>query len=134
MGDGEFGLRAYLAGFVGISNPYAKRIHLKVASGGLRQMGSWDGFRPTNLLAPRPIPSVLYLTRKYFGLRTCTLDLIIKVPPSISPLKYKRNTALLMLASLLSMFLLPLLFYQVMKSWHLSSKMLIEGPKIDILK
>ncbi|HMS64400.1 MAG TPA: glycosyltransferase family A protein, partial [Ignavibacteria bacterium] len=28
MGDGEFGLRAYLAGFKSISHPYAKRIHL----------------------------------------------------------------------------------------------------------
>ncbi len=30
MGDGEFGLRAYLSGFKCISNPYAKRLHLKV--------------------------------------------------------------------------------------------------------
>ena len=44
MGDGEFGLRAYLAGYKNVSNPYAKRLHLKVGSGGLRQMGSWDGF------------------------------------------------------------------------------------------
>ena len=44
MGDGEFGLRAYLAGYKNVSNPFAKRLHLKVSSGGLRQMGSWDGF------------------------------------------------------------------------------------------
>jgi GT2 family glycosyltransferase len=46
MGDGEYGLRAYLEGFLNVSNPYAKRLHLKVGTGGLRQMGSWDGFRP----------------------------------------------------------------------------------------
>ncbi|WP_417876897.1 glycosyltransferase family 2 protein, partial [Winogradskyella sediminis] len=39
MGDGEFGLRSYLAGYLNISHPYAKRLHLKVGSGGLRDMG-----------------------------------------------------------------------------------------------
>jgi len=33
MGDGEFGLRAYLEGFLNISNPRAGRLHLKVGSG-----------------------------------------------------------------------------------------------------
>ena len=66
MGDGEYGLRAYLNGYKNISNPYAGRIHLKVGSGGLREMGSWDAFRPKSLFAPRPIPSVLYLYRKYY--------------------------------------------------------------------
>ena len=46
MGDGEYGLRCYLNGFKNISNYKAKRIHLKVSQGGLRQMGSWDGWRP----------------------------------------------------------------------------------------
>src|SRR3546814_19276689 len=64
MGDGEFGLRAYLSGCIGISNPNAKRIHLKVGNGGLRQIGSWDGFRPTKLFATRPIPRLLYLPRR----------------------------------------------------------------------
>ena len=59
MGDGEYGLRAYLEGFLNISNPYAQRLHLKVGTGGLRQMGSWDGFRPKNWFGPRPVPSVL---------------------------------------------------------------------------
>src|SRR5690606_12763057 len=67
MGDGEFGLRAYLAGFRNISNPKAKRVHLKVGQGGLRQMGSWDGWRPKKWNAPRPVPSILYLSRKYHG-------------------------------------------------------------------
>ncbi|MBT8287834.1 MAG: glycosyltransferase family 2 protein, partial [Bacteroidia bacterium] len=67
MGDGEFGLRAYLAGFLNISNPFSKRLHLKVGSGGLREMGSWDAFRPTGFFDPRPVPSVLYYFRKYYG-------------------------------------------------------------------
>jgi len=59
MGDSEFGLRSLLGGFNIISNPYSKRIHLKVETGGLRQMGSWDALRPKSLFAPRPVPSVL---------------------------------------------------------------------------
>src|SRR5690554_6096219 len=39
QGDGEYGLRAYLAGYKNISNPRAKRIHLKVSEGGLRVKG-----------------------------------------------------------------------------------------------
>ena len=97
MGDGEFGLRAYLAGFKNISNPIAKRVHLKVGTGGLRQMGSWDGFRPKSWLAPRPVPSVLYLTRKYFGNRAARYLLLKSVPPSLIPYKYKRNPVILLL-------------------------------------
>ena len=52
MGDGEFGLRSYKKGFISISNPVSKRVHLKVKTGGLRQLGSWDAFRPTNILGP----------------------------------------------------------------------------------
>jgi glycosyltransferase involved in cell wall biosynthesis len=133
MGDGEFGLRAYLNGFIGISNPYAKRIHLKVESGGLRQMGSWDGFRPTNWFGPRPIPSVLYLTRRYFGRRASILSLLINVPASIFHLKYKRNPLLLLLASFLAIFISPLLLYQVLKSWNMASAMIAQGPHIDKL-
>lgn len=89
MGDGEFGLRAYLAGYLNISNPYAKRLHLKVGSGGLRQMGSWDGFRPKKWFDPRPIPSVVYLFRKYHGNKAAKLALLKTVPSSIIPYKYK---------------------------------------------
>lgn len=133
MGDGEFGLRAYLTGFIGISNPYAKRIHLKVESGGLRQMGSWDGFRPTNWFAPRPIPSVLYLTRRYFGRKSAIFNLLISVPASIFHLKYKRKPMLLLLASFLAIFIAPLLFYQVLRSWSIASGMITKGSEIDKL-
>ncbi|RMH19540.1 MAG: glycosyltransferase, partial [Gammaproteobacteria bacterium] len=97
QGDGEFGLRAYLAGFRNISNPYARRLHLKVDSGGLRQMGSWDGFRPKSWLAPRPVPSVLYLCRKYFGDRAARYLLLKGVPPSLISYRYKRNPLVLLL-------------------------------------
>ena len=121
MGDGEFGLRAYLNGYKNISNPYAKRIHLKVSEGGLRQMGSWDGWRPKKLFGPRPVPSVLYLSRKYFGRRLSFFYLLHSIIPSILPYKYKGNRILTVLMYLTLPLIFPFLILQVFYSWHLSS-------------
>ncbi|MBB6681140.1 glycosyltransferase family 2 protein [Aequorivita sp. 609] len=133
MGDGEFGLRAYLNGFKNISNPHASRVHLKVGSGGLREMGSWDAFRPKNLLAPRPIPSVLYYFRKHFGRKRTVLALFKSVPLSIIPYRYKKNKKMLILGALISVFLLPFIIIQVIISWRLASKKLREGEMIERL-
>jgi len=134
MGDGEFGLRAYLAGLRNISNPKAKRLHLKVGSGGLRDMGSWDAFRPSKFFAPRPLPSVLYFYRRYFGDRQAKYALWRTVPLSIMPYRFKSNKVLQLLGAVLSILLLPLVLIQVLKSWQLSSKKLKQGPLIEILK
>jgi|APTNR8051073442_1049403.scaffolds.fasta_scaffold00177_32 hypothetical protein len=133
MGDGEFGLRSFLAGYRSVSNPNAQRLHLKVETGGLRQMGSWDGFRPTNWFAPRPIPSVLYLVRNYFGNRSAILDLMIKVPPSVLPFRYKRKPVLLLLGGIVSMVVMPIVIFQVVKSWRMASGMIHQGQKIESL-
>lgn len=134
MGDGEFGLRAYLAGYTSVSNPFAGRLHLKVESGGLRQMGSWDGFRPTSAFAPRPIPSVLYFTRRYFGNQLSVLNLLIKVPASVIPLRFKNQPVLLIIGSMVSILMFPILLAQVWRSWRLSDMKLNQGPLIDFLK
>lgn len=131
MGDGEFGLRAYLAGYKSISHPYAKRLHLKTGTGGLRQMGSWDAFRPKNFFAPRPLPSVLYLFRKYFPSEYVTNALIIGMLPSLIPYKWKSKKYLYPLGALLAVFILPVLFLQLSISWRRSGKMLNEGDKIE---
>ncbi len=133
MGDGEFGLRAYLAGFRNISNPYAKRLHLKVGSGGLRQMGSWDGFRPKKWLDPRPIPSVVYLFRKYHGDKLTKLSLLKTVPSSIMPYKFKSSKFMMLFGVFVSVFLLPIVMVQVIKSWNLASEKLKQGAKIEHL-
>lgn len=133
MGDGEFGLRAYLNGFKNISNPYASRVHLKVGSGGLREMGSWDAFRTKKLFAPRPIPSVLYFFRKYFGRKRTLLAIIKTVPPSIIPYRYKKNKKMLVLGVLISLFLFPLVLLQVFISWRLATKKLKEGAMVEKL-
>lgn len=134
MGDGEFGLRAYLAGFKSIANPHAWCEDVKAPKGGLRQMGSWDGFRPKSWLAPRPVPSVLYLVRKYFGNRAAVYSLLISVPPSLLPYRYKGKPHWLWMGALLMVPLLPLVAWQVARSWSVSSRMLREGPKMSYLQ
>ncbi|MEH6535806.1 MAG: glycosyltransferase family A protein [Psychroserpens sp.] len=133
MGDSEFGLRAYLNGFLNISNPYAKRLHLKVGTGGLREMGSWDAFRNRKWLDPRPIPSVLYLFRKYFGNNNAKRALFKTIPFSIMPYQFKKNKFLQVLGLFLSFFLIPIILFQVYKSWRLSSIKLKQGALIDNL-
>ncbi|MFD2823340.1 glycosyltransferase family 2 protein [Lacinutrix iliipiscaria] len=133
MGDGEFGIRLYLNDIKSISNPFASCVDVKAGTGGLREMGSWDAFRPSNFFAPRPIPSVLYFFRRYFGNKPTKLALLRIVPISIFPYQYKKNKPLLFLAVLMTVLLLPLVFYQVYKSWHLASKKIKQGPIIETL-
>ena len=133
MGDGEFGLRAYLHGYSNVSNPFAKRVHLKVGEGGLRQMGSWDAFRAKSWKSPRPIPSVLYLTRKYFGTRTALYLCFQKIPPSIIPYQYKSSNLLAVLSFPLSLILSPILIVQFLMSWKEASQKLKAGAKISVL-
>lgn len=130
MGDGEFGLRSYLAGFPVISNPYAKRIHLKVDTGGLRQFGSWDAFRPKNILSPRPVPSVLYLARRYFGTDAAICMILNSISASVIPYRYKNNRKLKMLSPLIMIVLSPVLLVQVLRSWSLSGRKLQQGAMI----
>lgn len=133
MGDAEFGLRAYLNGFKNISNPLASRVHLKVDSGGLREMGSWDAFRPKNLFSPRPLPSVLYLFRKYYGRKGTVLAILKTAPQSIIPYRYKKNKKMLILGVLISLILFPFVFLQVLISWRLATKKLKEGAMVERL-
>ena len=134
MGDGEFGLRVYLEGFLNISNPFSKRLHLKVESGGLREMGSWDAFRTKKWLAPKPIPSVLYFFRRYYGNKAAKLALLRIIPISIMPYQFKTNKLMMLLGVFVSLLLTPLVLIQVYKSWSLSSKKIKQGPLIETLK
>lgn len=133
MGDGEFGLRAVLAGFQVISNPYAKRIHLKVESGGLRQMGSWDAIRPKGIFSPRPIPSVLYFFRMYLGNESAIYFLLQNIPFSYIPYRWKKNRILKSVMLTLFIPLIPFLLVCVLKSWSLASKKIRSGAQIGVL-
>lgn len=130
MGDGEYGLRCYLAGFKLISNPKAFCIDVKAPSGGLRQIGMWDGWRPKKLFGPRPVPSVLYLSRKYFGNKLSVFYVIHSILPSLIPYKFKKNKFLKMVSFLLLPVLLPLVVFQVWRSWNLAGEKLRIG-KLD---
>lgn len=133
MGDGEFGLRAYLKGARSISNPLAKRVHLKVGEGGLRQMGSWDGFRPKKWFSPRPIPSVIYLYRRYYPVKNVWEGIFLGVVMSLNSYKYKSNKAMTLLSMMVSVLLFPLILFQVWRSWKIAGLMLSQGPSIQSL-
>ena len=133
MGDSEFGIRALLGGYIVLSNPLATRIHLKVETGGLRQMGSWDALRPKNILAPRPIPSVLYLIRKYHSAHEAFLYLIKNIPQSYIPYKFKGNKKAKLLVFLAFHLWLPLALISVLKSWKQASQKLKKGALIEYL-
>jgi glycosyltransferase involved in cell wall biosynthesis len=131
MGDSEFGLRSLLGGFNIISNPYSKRIHLKVETGGLRQMGSWDALRPKSLFAPRPVPSVLYLIRKYHGNQEAVYYLIRNIPQSYMPYKFKKNKLMRLAYSLIFPLFLPIACVAVFQSWKKASLKIQIGNLID---
>jgi glycosyltransferase involved in cell wall biosynthesis len=133
MGDGEFGIRAYMSGFKSVSNPYAKRLHLKVPSGGLREMGSWDGFRPKKMFAPKPIPSVIYFYKKYFPKDFAREGVILGVSMSNVKFHHKSSKAMMLFSLLLTLFLLPKLLIQVGRAYNEANKMLRHGDQIEYL-
>lgn len=133
MGDGEFGMRVYLAGIRSVSNPFASCVDVKADTGGLREMGSWDAFRPSSFFAPRPIPSVLYYFRKYYGNKAARWALWRNVPISVMPYRFKSNKFMKILGAFVSLLLMPLVIFQVLKSWHLATKKIKEGPIIEML-
>lgn len=133
MGDGEFGLRCYVKNFKSVSNPFAYCLDVKAPVGGLRQMGSWDAFRPKKWFSPRPIPSVLYLYRRYYGNKRTFLALLKSIPPSIIPYRFKKNRKLLLLGIFVSIFLMPIIGLQVFISWQKASKKMHQGPLIATL-
>ena len=134
MGDGEFGLRAYINGLKSISNPKAFRHHLKVSTGGLREMGSWDGFRSKKWFAPKPVPSVIYLFKKYFPPYLCRNALFIGILLSNIPYKHKGSSKMLLLSLFLTLLKAPVLVIQFYKSLLIAKKMLRQNPSLIKLK
>ncbi len=134
MGDAEFGYRAYVNGFKSISNPNAPRVHLKVSSGGLREMGSWDGFRPKKWFAPKPVPSVIYLYKKYLSQPLYKNAVLIGIMLSNVPYKHKRSSKMLALSIALTVLKLPVLLIQFYRSKKIAAKMLGSGKTPEMLK
>jgi len=130
MGDGEFGVRAYLNGFKNISNSKASREHLKIAKGGLRDMGHWDAFRPTKIFAPRPVASVLYFWRKYWGNKSAIFALLQTIPLSLNLYRQKGKKSGYFISLLVFILFFPLVIIQVICSWRRSGKMINRGSMI----
>jgi len=125
MGDGEFGYRAYRLGFKSISNHKAFRVHLKVPSGGLREMGSWDGFRPKKWFAPKPVPSVIYLFRKYLSPALCRQALKLGIMLSNVPYRKKGSSGMLFMSVCLTVIKSPILLIQFFKANTIAQKMML---------
>jgi glycosyltransferase involved in cell wall biosynthesis len=134
MGDGEFGIRAYLNGYRSISNPYAARVHLKVPAGGLREMGSWDGFRPKKWFAPKPIPSVVYLYKKYYPKSLYRSVVLLGIMLSNVPYKNKGSNKMLALSMALTVIKSPVLLIQFLRSRSIANTMLKKNDGILLLK
>lgn len=133
MGDGEFGYRSYINGFKSISNHKAPRVHLKVSEGGLREMGSWDGFRPTKWFAPKPVPSVLYLYRKYLSKELYRHAVLLGIMLSNVSYKQKGKSKMLLLSMLLTIIKSPLLYIQYLRAASIAKKMLESGYQPELL-
>jgi hypothetical protein len=97
-------------------------------------MGSWDALRPKNLFAPRPVPSVLYYIRKYFGKKQAIIYLLQNVPFSFIPYKFKKFKILKLISLIVIPILLPLVFLTTGRSWHEATKKLRQGSLIPKLK
>lgn len=134
MGDGEFGYRAYLNGFKSISNPNASRVHLKVSSGGLREMGSWDGFRPKKWFAPKPVPSVIYLYKKYLPKPMYCNAILIGIMLSNVSYRHKGSSKMLALSVLLTVLKSPILLIQYLRANSIAIKMQNSPSRIELLK
>ena len=134
MGDGEFGLRAYLNGFKSISNPMASRQHLKHVKGGLREMGSWDGFHSTNWFQYRPIPSVLYFWRRFWGNEATLRACIMILPFSLVPYRFKGRYFAYIVSFIIFILFLPIFVIQFFFSLVKSNHMINQGALIDKIK
>jgi glycosyltransferase involved in cell wall biosynthesis len=133
MGDGEFGYRSYINGFKSISNHKAPRVHLKVSEGGLREMGSWDGFRPTKWFAPKPVPSVLYLYNKYLNKELYRHAVLLGIMLSNVSYKQKGKSKMLLLSMLLTVIKSPFLYIQYLRAASIAKKMLESGYQPELL-
>jgi hypothetical protein len=134
MGDGEFGFRCYKHGYKSISNPLASRVHYKASEGGLREMGSWDGFRPKKWFAPKPVPSVVYLYKKYLPPHLYKHALLKGIILSNVPYKDKGSTKMLVVSIVLSLIKAPVLYTQYKKAEKIAKRMLQKDDGIKLLQ
>lgn len=123
QGDGEFGYRIYMKGIRSISNPKAYRVHLKAATGGLRESAGWDGWRPKYWWQPKPVPSILYAYKKYFSPEAYKPTLFLSMLLSNVSYRMKRNKLMVYVSLLLFVLKLPINYVLYRKSEKLANEM-----------
>lgn len=123
MGDGEFSFRLYKNGIKSISNSKASRIHLKAPEGGLRELGSWDGFRSKKFFGPKPIPSVIYFYKKYLPAAYYKNAILLGILLSNVSFRSKSKRGMLLLSLFISVIKFPILFIQYKISKSVADKM-----------
>ena len=134
MGDHEYGVRCYINNYNIIYNPYALRVHTKAQTGGLRFFNQWDGIRGIKVFTTRPVPSILYLTRKYWGTKATIYFLIKILPLSVIPFKYKGKTGGSFISLILFILFSPIVLSQLFTSWIKSSNLLKQKSSIKYLE
>jgi hypothetical protein len=97
-------------------------------------MGSWDGFRPKKWFAPKPVPSVIYLYKKYLTKPLYKNALLIGIMLSNVPYKHKRSSKMLALSIVLTIVKSPVLLIQVYRSRKIAQKMLNSGKTPELLQ
>ncbi len=96
-------------------------------------MGSWDGFRPKKWFAPKPVPSVIYLYKKYLPNALYLNATFIGIMLSNVPYKYKRSNKMLMLSMLLTIIKSPVLYIQFYRSKKIAEGMLRSKQSVQVL-
>ena len=125
MGDGEFGARAFMNGFRSVSNPKARRFHLKSKDGGLRETSGWDGMRPKKVFLNRDQSLVFYIFIVSIGeINLPFLSLIQTLPTSLGPYRIKGTRLGKLVSLIILLFFFPFVILQVLRAWIISSKML----------
>ena len=96
-------------------------------------MGSWDGFRTKHFFQPKPVSSVLYFWRKYWGDRAALLSCLIIFPFSLGPYKLKNRLFANLFSLIIFILFLPIFIIRFIFSWIQSTNMINQGALIDEL-
>lgn len=128
-GDGDWGMRAYLAGYKNVLNEKAFCVDRKAETGGLRTVKSWSGYRTSGLGIPSP--GVFYFLLKYYEMGNILPSVVLHLPGEIlSGGKTKRNY---LLGAIIIVLSFPYWLLVLVISFRRGRSLLKAGSKIDYL-
>ena len=97
-------------------------------------MGSWDGFRPKKWFAPKPIPSVVFLYKKYYPKQLYRSVILLGIMLSNVSYKNKGSNKMLALSIGLTVIKSPLLLIQFLRARSIANEMLRKDNGAPTLK